>query len=764
MTFVLNRKNVFILFGIFIVLNVQFSFSQICPILPTPTTYKELNDSLLIDKTFVVDSTGLSENLKNQLKEIAFSYHKMEINFSSNEPHLKFKKLVNVIENSYSINVSNDITISYSSDVSCFYALHSFMQLINSDSEGYSLKKCFVKDYPKFQWRGLHLDVSRHFFTVQEVKRYIDLMSMYKFNTFHWHLTDDQGWRIEIKQFPKLTEIGAWRDSTVENHYTTKPRTYKKERYGGFYTQEQIKEVVAYAASKYITIVPEIEMPGHSRAALAAYPEYSCSLKEPGVEGLWGVFDDIFCSKDETISFLQKILDEVILLFPGQYIHIGGDEAPKKRWKECEKCQKVISDNKLKDEHELQSYFIQKMDKYLTSKGKKLIGWDEILEGGLSQNATVMSWRGFDGGIEAAKQEHYVVMSPGSHCYFDHYQGKKNEPLAIGGYTPLEKVYEFNPIPPDLDKRYHSYILGGQANLWTEYIADFKKLEYMTYPRAIALSQTLWSIDKIDYKYFKSIILNNHFKYLKAKNVNFSTVAFSPEVEWKRSKGGLKFRINASKESGQIELSYSRNEILIHDHSETGKNMNVTFAPNSWIQVKRPNKGITNHHYYIKTIENSSSSHFTINATHALGLPIKYITQPSPNYNGGDLTLVDGQFGSLPWKGNEWIGFNKNKIQIELDLGKKMSNFKVFVRFLSDENSWIHFPNDVRIVLDDAFELVNPKIEINDNQQIKTFSFQLSKKTQKVKLVIDSIMPIPSGLPGEGNIPWTFIDEIQILR
>ncbi|MBM3452406.1 MAG: beta-N-acetylhexosaminidase [Bacteroidetes bacterium] len=764
MTFVVNRKNVFILLGIFIVLNVQFSFSQICPIIPSPATYKEFNESLLIEKTVIVDSTGLSENLKNQLKEIAFSYHKMEIKFSSNESQLKFKKLVNVIENSYSINVSNDITISYSSDASCFYAFHSFMQLINSDSEGYSLKKCFVKDYPKFQWRGLHLDVSRHFFTVEEVKRYIDLMSMYKFNTFHWHLTDDQGWRIEIKQFPKLTEIGAWRDSTVENHYTTKPRTYKKERYGGFYTQEQIKEVVAYAASKYITIVPEIEMPGHSRAALAAYPEYSCTGKELCVEGLWGVFDDIFCSKDETISFLQKILDEVALLFPGEFIHIGGDEAPKKRWKECEKCQNVINTNNLKDEHELQSYFIQKMDKYLASKGKKLIGWDEILEGGLSQNAAVMSWRGFDGGIEAAKQEHYVVMSPGSHCYFDHYQGKKNEPLAIGGYTPLEKAYEFNPIPPDLDEKYHSYILGGQANLWTEYIADFKKLEYMTYPRAIALSQTLWSIEKPDYNTFKYILSNNHFKYLEAKKVNFSKTAFLPEVEWKRSKGGLKFRINASKESGQIELSYSRNEILINDYSKTGNNTNVTFAPNSWIQVKRPKKGITNHHYYIKTTENSSSSHFIINATHALGLPIKYITEPSPNYNGGDLTLVDGQFGSLPWKGNEWIGFNKNKIQIELDLGKKMSNFQVFVRFLSDENSWIYFPNDVKIVLDDAFELVNPKIELNDNQQIKTFSFQLSKKTQKVKLVIDSIMLIPSGLPGEGNIPWTFIDEIQILR
>jgi hexosaminidase len=354
-----------------------------------------------------------------------------------------------------------------------------------------------VKDFPNFQWRGLHLDVSRHFFTVEEIKRFIDLMSYYKFNTFHWHLTDDQGWRIEIKKYPKLTEIGAWRDSTVDNHYTTVPRTYTKARYGGFYTQEQIKDVVAYAEAKYVTIVPEIEMPGHARAALAAYPEYSCTGKAQGVEGLWGIFDDIFCSKPASIQFLKDILDEVIPLFPGQYIHIGGDEAPKTRWHNCPKCQDIMKENHLKDEHELQSYFIRQMDAYVTAKGKKIIGWDEILEGGLSPNAAVMSWRGFDGGLEAAKQGHYVVMTPGSHCYFDHYQGKgKDEPLAIGGYTSLEKVFTFNPIPPDLGPEVSSYILGGQANIWTEYIPAFSKVEYMAYPRAIALSQALWCQEK----------------------------------------------------------------------------------------------------------------------------------------------------------------------------------------------------------------------------------------------------------------------------
>jgi hexosaminidase len=404
------------------------------------------------------------------------------------------------------------------------------------------------------------------------------------------------------------------------------------------------------------------------------------------------------------------------------------------------------------------------MDDYLTSKGKKLIGWDEILEGGLSQNAAVMSWRGLEGGIEAAKQEHYVVMSPGSHCYFDHYQGKKNEPLAIGGFTPLEKVYEFNPIPATLDKKYHSYILGGQANLWTEYITDYKKLEYMTYPRAIALSQSLWSVEKIDYEIFKSILLNNHFKYLQTKNVNFSKSAFAPEIEWERSKGGMKFKINSSVEKDEMEITLSKKEILKNRDSIKVENLNVTFSNNKWIEVNRTKKGLIQYNYYFKTSDNSSSSNFTINTTQALGLPVKFITEPSPNYNSGDLTLVDGQFGSLPWKGNEWIGYNKNEIQIELDLGEKMSGCQISTSFLSDENSWIHFPVKVKIVLENGTELVNPIVEINENQQIKTFSFLLTKKSQKIKIVVHSMKSIPNGQAGEGNIPWTFIDEIQVIR
>ena len=758
-------KKLIILF--FVLLHLK-GFSQECPILPAPVTYQKINSTIEIPSEINVDLSDLSDNLIKQFGELNKFYHQFQTTQSKEESFITFKKLKNVIHDSYSINVTDNITISYSSDASCFYAINSLFQLIKNENSQFSISKCFVKDYPKFQWRGLHLDVARHFFTVEEVKRYIDLMSMYKFNTFHWHLTDDQGWRIEIKQFPKLTDMGSWRDSTLNNHYSTKPRTFTKQRYGGFYTQDQIKEIIAYASSKYITVVPEIEMPGHSRAALAAYPEYSCNGVGQGVEGLWGVFDDIFCSKDETIQFLQKILEEIIPLFPGEYIHIGGDEAPKTRWKKCKNCQSVIQKNNLKDEHQLQSYFIQQMDKFLTSKGKKLIGWDEILEGGLSPNAAVMSWRGFEGGIEAASQEHYVVMSPGSHCYFDHYQGKgKDEPLAIGGFTPLEKVYEFNPIPEKLDKKFEHYILGGQANLWTEYIPDFKKVEYMVYPRAIALSQTLWCTTKPDFDSFKSALINFHFPILNKNRVNFCKSSISPKIEWKSSKTGVKFKLNSYNPQEKFELALSKTKSEKNEGVEflsNIENFNFILTQGKWMEINRSEKDLSKYNFHIRSNVDSLTNNFVVNATFSLGAPIEFITKPSPNYNSGLLTLVDGQFGSLPWKGNEWIGFDIKEIEFELDLLKKRKYNQVNISFLSEENSWIHFPKNVKLILDDQTEIFDYKILKSSNEQIRVISFELPNSTRKIKFRINSINSIPVGLPGEGNIPWTFMDEIQVIR
>tara|TARA_B110000240_G_scaffold52920_1_gene60451 strand:- start:787 stop:1896 length:1110 start_codon:yes stop_codon:yes gene_type:complete len=368
-------------------------------------------------------------------------------------------------------------------------------------------------------------------YSVDFIKKYIDALAMLKFNTFHWHLTEDQGWRIEIKKYPKLNSIGSYRDSTLAGHYTDKPIKYDKTRYGGYYTQKEIKEIVAFANSREVLIIPEIEMPGHAQAAIASYPYLSCNQEQIGVATSWGVFEDIFCTRETTFSFLEDVIDEVITLFPGEYIHIGGDEAPKKRWEECSHCQNLIKKEGLKDEHELQSYFITRMEKYINSKGKKIIGWDEILDGGLAPNATVMSWRGESGGIKAAQMGHEVIMSPNANLYFDHYQSKKDgEPVAIGGFTPIEEVYNYNPIPKELNEKYNKYIIGAQANVWTEYMKTSEHVEYMVFPRILALSEVLWSSNRTNFTEFK-LRAKNYFKRLDKLDINYSKHLEKEEIK-----------------------------------------------------------------------------------------------------------------------------------------------------------------------------------------------------------------------------------------
>ncbi len=378
-----------------------------------------------------------------------------------------------------------------------------------------------IKDQPRFTWRGNMLDVGRHFFPVSFLKKYIDILAMYKINTFHWHLTEDQGWRLEIKKYPLLTETSSWRDETVIGHNTPE---YDGIGYGGFYTQDQAREIVRYAADRYITVVPEIEMPGHSVAALTAYPNLGCTGGPYEVKKNWGVSKDVYCAgKDETFVFLKNVLDEVMDIFPSKFIHIGGDECPKDAWENCPDCQKRITDNGLKNEHELQSWFITQMDNYLTSKGRRLVGWDEILEGGLAPQATVMSWRGVKGGIEAARQKHDVVMSPNSHMYIDHYQSqnKEEEPLAIGGFLPVEKVYSYEPVPEELSVEEAKHILGVQTNLWTEYIPNTKKAEYMLLPRLEAEAEVAWTPkDKKDYPDFEKR-LSIDYQRLDKMGINY---------------------------------------------------------------------------------------------------------------------------------------------------------------------------------------------------------------------------------------------------
>ena len=432
-------------------------------------------------------------------------------------------------EGYYRLTINGDgVSISAPTEAGLFYGIQTFMQLFPADASGsVDLPFVSITDYPRFSYRGLHLDVARHMFPVAFIKKYIDLMAHYKFNNFHWHLTEDQGWRIEIKKYPKLQETGAFRKETVIGHARDARNgkgKYDGTRYGGYYTQDEVKEIVDFAASRYVNVIPEIEMPGHALAALSAHPELGCTGGPYNAATTWGVFEDVFCAgKEESFKFLEGVLDEVIALFPGKYVHIGGDECPKVRWEKCSNCQRRIKEEGLKDEHGLQSYFIQRIEKYLNSKGKQIIGWDEILEGGLAPNATVMSWRGEEGGFEASKQGHQVIMTPGNWCYLDHYQDTTGtEPLAIGGFTPVSEVYSYEPVSPTMSVEQAKYILGAQCNVWTEYIATPEHAEYMVYPRAIAMAEVLWSPkNSRSYENFVER-MDNQWPYLDQQNVNYA--------------------------------------------------------------------------------------------------------------------------------------------------------------------------------------------------------------------------------------------------
>jgi len=469
---------------------------------------------LLSSNTAIISNASLAqeaEYLNNMLSRV--SGNTLVIDSSAgNSGNIKLE-LDNSIDNTegYKLSVKYDaIVISGKTNIGVFYGIQSLLQLLpagieNGDNEiaELTVPAVEIRDSPRYKYRGMHLDVGRHFFPVASVKKYIDLIAMHKMNTFHWHLTEDQGWRIEIKKYPKLTEVGGFRKGTAIGLAGTRnaPYTYDDVEYGGFYTQEEIKEVVAYAGARHITVIPEIELPGHSSAALAAYPQFGNTKGPYEVAKRWGIFNETFAPTEETFAFLEDILSEVMELFPSKFIHIGGDEVLKKEWEESAYAQEVIKREGLKDEHELQSYFIRRIEKFLNANDRNIIGWDEILEGGIAPNATIMSWRGIQGGIAAAKQHHKVIMTPGTHCYFDYYQvgGEQQKKEALTGskrYTTVEKVYSFEPTPSELTPEEGKYILGAQGNVWTEYMPTWDLVEYNVLPRMTALSEVVWSSKK----------------------------------------------------------------------------------------------------------------------------------------------------------------------------------------------------------------------------------------------------------------------------
>jgi hexosaminidase len=646
-----------------------------------------------------------------------------------------------------------------------FYGVQSILQLL--PPEVFSSQKTVadwsvpcgsITDIPRYTYRGLHLDVGRHFFPVSFVKRYIDLMSVHKFNTFHWHLTEDQGWRIEIKKYPKLTEIGSKRKETLVGHYGS--NEYDNTPYGGFYTQDEIREVVKYAQSKYITIVPEIEMPGHALAALASYPEFSCDpSKKYEVGTTWGVYDDIFCPSEQTFSFLEDVLTEVIGLFPGTYVHIGGDEAPKDVWKKSKFCQDLIKKEKLKDEHELQSYFIKRIDKFLTSKGKKMIGWDETLEGGISPNATIMSWRGIEGGIAAARQKHDAIMTPTGSVYFDYYQADPaTEPLAIGGFLPVNKVYDYDPTPVDsLSDEEQKHIIGVQANLWTEYIATTSQVEYMVYPRALALSEVAWSEKKN--KNWNSFVqrMKTHMRRLDFLKVNYARSYFNPQINVTVAESGnLVMTLSAEDKESQIRYTLDGKEPSALSASYQ---VPVIISKTTTVKAAAFKNG--------KQLSKVIGKDFFINK--ATGKPYTLINAPHQYTGTTKAALTDG-IRAVPKTMDfaQWVGFLGNDLEMVLDLKQVTEVNQIMAGYAVSHSSWIFAPTQAEVsVSEDGKTFVDAKVIKIDSQiklGIESVTIPMEKvqtRFIKIKLKNAAVGPQGSGAP-EGKPVFLFVDEISV--
>ncbi len=580
-----------------------------------------------------------------------------------------------------------------------FYAVQTLLQLLppavfgttRATGANWSVPACDLLDRPRYAYRGLMLDVCRHFMPVSFVKQYIDLLAMHKMNTFHWHLTDDQGWRIEIKKYPRLTQVGGTRAQTLVGHYAENyPQQYDGQPHGGFYTQEQIRDVVRYAAARHVTIVPEIELPGHALAALAAYPELGCTpAKGYAVGTRWGVIRDVFCPTEKTFTFWQDVLTETMALFPGKYIHIGGDECPKDAWKQSAFCQELIRKLKLKDENELQSYVIRRVEKFVNSKGRAIIGWDEILEGGLAPNAAVMSWRGTAGGIEAARQHHPVIMTPGAYCYLDKYQADPTtEPLAIGGYLRLEKVYAYEPTPTELTPAEQPYILGVQGNLWTEYIQTPAQVLYMAYPRAVALAEVGWRPDgPRNFEDFATR-LKTHLHRLDALGVPYAKrlLDVRAETQFTDENGSAPRQL-------QVRLSKLDSDSKIY-YTTNGRE--PTPAATEYLAPITLTKTTTLRAITVPGSDKPYAETFYIHR--AKGKPYTYST-PTP----ADETrtrLTDGQVAASPRDDRPWVQVGGGRdLQLTIDLGEVKPVTKVTASFLVKVLFGVLPPKSVEVAL-----------------------------------------------------------------
>ncbi|HOZ41528.1 MAG TPA: family 20 glycosylhydrolase [Flavobacteriales bacterium] len=655
----------------------------------------------------------------------------------------------------YSLSVTaKTITINAVEEAGLFRGSRTLIQLLQQGLTTGSLSCLTISDHPRFPWRGMHLDVCRHFFPVEFVKKYIDLLARYKMNSFHWHLTEDQGWRMEIKSHPNLTEVGAWRKGSQVGPYSR--REYDSIPYGGFYTQDEIREVVAYAAARHINVVPEIELPGHAMAALAAYPHLGCTGGPYEVQKGWGVFEDVFCAgNDSTFAMLEDVLTEVMDLFPSPYIHIGGDECPKEAWKSCSKCQARKKAEGLKDEHELQSWFIQRIEKFVNAKGRKIIGWDEILEGGLAPNAAVMSWQGIEGGIAAARSGHYAVMSPGSHCYFDHYQGDPaNEPLAIGGYTTVQKVYSYEPIPAELKPEEHKYILGAQGNVWTEYILTPEHVEYMAVPRMLALAEVLWTPKEKRNEADFIARLEREFPMLETMKVNASKSLYQVSIRPEQGPKPGSIAVGMTLATGG---SFSMTE-LQPTFDKTTARLGVYTGPviidsdrelHGWLQREGLTGPISKRRFFFNK---------------ATAQKITLSTPPNERYNdGGAFTLVDGITAQEKRVNTEWLGWREG-VTITVDLGSEQDVRTAGIGALNETYSWIHMPEQVEFsTSNDGKTFVSQgSVKARPGVGRNAYKFDLVTRTRYIRITVKHPGKIPEGFPGAGSAAWMFLDEIEV--
>ncbi len=666
----------------------------------------------------------------------------------------------------YDLHITAEaLFLNANTETGLFYGLRTLCQMLEGSGGG-TLPACTITDYPRFSYRGMHLDVARHFMPVEFLYKVIDFLAMHKMNVFHWHLVDDQGWRLEIRKYPALTEVGAWRVDRETLHWNSRPaiRPGENATYGGFYTQEEVKALVNYARERHVTIIPEIEMPAHVMSALAAYPELSCTGVNQGVPagGVWPI-THIYCAgKEETFAFVEEVLTETMALFPSTFIHVGGDEADKTEWKRCPLCQKRIREEGLKDEHELQSYFIKRIGKFLSAYGRKMIGWDEILEGGVAPGAAVMSWRGEEGGIAAARMGHPVVMTPSSHCYFDYYQGDPSlEPPSIGGLITLKKVYSFEPVPAVLTEEEGRRVLGAQANLWTEYIPDPEHAEYMLFPRLAALAEVVWTpAESRRWEDFSQRMETQYQRYDRA-GIRFARSAFQVNARPRLLPETKTLEVSFTTEASNPEIRYTL------DGSDPVATSPIYTVP---IAISRSVVAKAAVFQAGKPVTAPLSRHFTFHK--AVACPVTMKFPNSQRYNGsGEYTLVDGIHGSSNFNDGHWKGFYKDDLVATLDLGLPVTINTVSSDAIQDIGSWIFMPREVLVEVSADGEhfrslgTVGHQIPVTSAEK-STFRFEVKKKAKNVRYVRVTARNLgicPAGHAGAGQGAHLFVSEICVL-